>query len=157
MFWKLVISILLLPSCLGFEIATASEKNRLQILPTLENLDVPVVQRKSNQDVVNSFGNSVREYSSIEEDRQGDTEKLKHRRHRYHYRRHRRYYRHRRQYHQRYRNYYRHRLYYPQNIHDRRRYHNRYNNYYQGVSDPLYCHYLRHYDYRHSNYRRGCY
>ena len=153
MFWKLVISILLLPSCLGFEIATASEKNRLQMLPTPENLDLTVVQTNANQDEVNYFANSVREYSSIEEDRQGDTEKLKHRKHRHHYRRYRRY---PRQYHQRNRNYYRRQRYYPENIYYRRRYHNRYNNYYQGVSDPLYCHYLRHYDYRHSNYHRGC-
>ncbi|BAZ49433.1 hypothetical protein NIES4103_20450 [Nostoc sp. NIES-4103] len=150
MFWKLVISILLLPSCLGFEIATASEKNSLQTLPTPENLDLSVVQTKANQDEVNYFANSV------EGDWQADAEKLKDRKHRHHYRRHRRYYRYRRQYHQRYRNYNRHQPYYPENIYYRRRYHNRYNNYYQRVSDPLYCHYLRHYDYRHSNYHRGC-
>ncbi|MFN6567546.1 hypothetical protein [Dendronalium sp. ChiSLP03b] len=156
MFWKFVIGVLLLPSCLGLEIATASQKNGLQMLPTSEESSTLTLQTKANQDVVNSLPNSVREYSSNQEDWEADTEKVKHRRYR-HYKRHRRYYRHHRRYHQRYRNYHRRRLYYRQNIHYRRRYHNQYRNSHQRVYDPLYCHYLRYYDHRYRNYRQACY
>ncbi|WP_414572916.1 hypothetical protein [Nostoc sp. CCY 9925] len=156
MFWKFVISVLLLPTCLGLEIAAASEKNELQMLLNSEELSTPIVQT-ANQDIVNYLPNSVTEYSSVPKDSEADTEKLKHRKYRRYHRRHRRYYRHRRQYHQRYRNYYRQRLYYQQNIYYRRRYHNRYRNYYQKVHHPLYCHYLRNYDYLHRNSHGRCY
>ncbi len=143
MFWKVVISILLLPTCLGLEIATASETNELQMLLSSEELNTSIVQTKPNQDILNSLPNSVAK------DSEADTEKLKHRKYRRHHRRHRRYYRHRRRYHQRYRNYYRQRLYYPEDIYYRRRYHNRYRNYHQRVHDPLYRYYLRNYDHLH--------
>ncbi|MCF2147179.1 hypothetical protein IQ276_012130 [Desmonostoc muscorum LEGE 12446] len=157
MFWKFVISVLLLPSFLGLEIAAASEKNELQMLPTSKELNAPVVQTKTNQDILNSLPNSVTEYSSVPKDSEVDTEKLKHRKYRRYHRRHRRYYRHRRHYHQRYRNYYRQRLNYPKDIYYRRRHHNRYRNSHQRVHNPLYCHYLRNYDYLHSNYHQRCY
>ncbi|MBD2518623.1 hypothetical protein H6G93_27385 [Nostoc sp. FACHB-973] len=157
MFWKFVISVLLLPSFLGLEIAAASEKNELQMLPTSKEFSTSTVRTKVNQNVLNFLPNSVTEYSSISEDLEVDTEKLKHRKYRRYYRRHRRYYRHHRQYHQRRRNYYRQRLYYPQNIYYRRRHHNRYRNSHQRVYDPLYCHYLINYDYVDRNSHYGCY
>lgn len=157
MFWKFAIGVLLLPSCLGLEIAAASQKNQLQMLPISEELETVVVQTKPNDDVVNFLTNSVRQHSSIQEEGETDTEKLKHRRYN-HYKRHRRYYRHyRRRHHPRYRNYHRRRYYYHQNIHYRRRYYNRYRDYHHRVYDPLYCHYLRHYAYGHRSYRQACY
>jgi Ni/Co efflux regulator RcnB len=155
-FRKFVISVLLLPACLGFEIATASQKNELQVLPTSEQSSALTVQTKANKNEGNSLANAVTEYSSIPEDWESDTEKVKHRRY-HHYKRYRRYYRHHRRYYQRYRNYHLRRYYYPQNIYYRRQYHDRYRNYHQRVYEPLYCHYLRYYDHRQRNYRLSCY
>lgn len=145
MFWKFVISILLLPSCLGLEIAAALEKNELHMLPISEELSAPVIQTNANQNLLNSL------YSSVTKDLQADTKNLKHRKYRRHY------HRFRRQYHQRYRNYYHERLYSPQNIYYRRRYHNQYINSHQGVYKPLYYHYLKNYDYLHRNFHHRCY
>lgn len=157
MFWKFVISVLLLPTCLGLEIAAASEKNELQMLQSSEELSTAIVQKQSNQNILNSWQNSVTEYSSVPQDSEVDSEKLKHRKYRRYHRRHRRYYRHRRHYRQWHRNYYRQRIYYPEDIYYRRRYHHRYRNYHQRVHDPLYRYYLRNYDYLHRNCHGHCY
>ncbi|MDF5714445.1 MAG: hypothetical protein PUP93_11265 [Rhizonema sp. NSF051] len=74
MFWKLLISILLLPSCLGFEVASASIKNEVQTLPKSEELE-SFSQKQVNQNVV-SLSPTLTEYSSISSDRKSDSSEL---------------------------------------------------------------------------------
>ena len=74
MFWKLLISILLLPSCLGFEVASASIKNEVPTLPKSEELE-SISQKQVNQNVV-SLLPTLTEYSSISSDRKADISEL---------------------------------------------------------------------------------
>ncbi|MBW4626934.1 MAG: hypothetical protein KME49_15880 [Brasilonema octagenarum HA4186-MV1] len=114
MFWKFVISALLLPSCLGLEVATASVQKGIKTQLNYEELGTQVAQVEDNL--------------STQTDWETDTEQLKHHKHRHHYKT-RRSYRHRRPCSQSNRSYYR-RGYHPQYI-DYRRRHNDYNRYYQ--------------------------
>ncbi|MBW4594707.1 MAG: hypothetical protein KME46_17795 [Brasilonema angustatum HA4187-MV1] len=103
MFWKFVISALLLPSCLGLEVATASVQKEIQTQPNYEKLGTQVAQQ---------------------EDWETDAEQLKN--HKHHHYKTRRYYRYHRPCPQSYRSYYR-RGHHPEYIDYRRRddYYNR--------------------------------
>lgn len=70
MFWKFVVSVLLLPSCLGFEITAASR-------PKSKELGSPVQQTQANQNALNSLPQDVREYLSIQ-GQEANTAELKH-------------------------------------------------------------------------------
>ena len=75
MFWKLLISLLLLPSCLGLEVASAASiKNEVQTLPKSEELE-SLSQKQVNQNVV-SLSPTLTQNSSISSDRKADTSEL---------------------------------------------------------------------------------
>ncbi|MBR8838117.1 MAG: hypothetical protein DSM106950_29985 [Stigonema ocellatum SAG 48.90 = DSM 106950] len=163
MFWKFLVSVLLLPSCLGFEIAAASIKNEVQTLSKSEELTLPMQQTEANQDVVNSSLFSDREYSSIPRDQQAVSRELKHTEyqqpyliaHRYHHggclQGGHRYYL-RGYYYPEYTSYHRH--YHHRNVYYR--YRNYYPQYYRHgyYHQPYYHHngYYRHGDYHHNGY-----
>lgn len=133
MFWKFVVGVLLLPSCLGFEIATAS-------IPKSKELATPVQLTQVIDGEVNSLA----------QDEEVDSGKLKH--HRRYYKRHRHYSRYRKC--PRYRAY-RRRNYHYQNAHYRRRHY-----YGNGYSYPTRVNYHRHPNYyykRHYNRHRYYY
>ena len=141
MFWKFVISALLLPSCLGLEVATASVQKEIQTQPNYEKLGTQVAQIKDN--------------SLTQEDWETDAEQLKN--HKHHHYKTRRYYRYHRPCPQSYRSDYhrgydpeyidyrrrddyynrdyQHRRYHPQHIYDRSIYHNPYRYYRHGRYD----------------------
>ncbi len=173
MFWKLLVSVLILPSCLGFKIAAASIKNGVQTLPS-EELGLSPQQTKANRDVVNSSLFPSAGSSSIQGDREADTEELRHTNyqrpyllaHRYYHHSsclqgHRYYLRgyyypesagyHRQYYHNN--RYYRHRNYYPQ-YYRYGDYHN--NSYYRHGYDNQRYYYNNGY-YRHGDYYPGYY
>ncbi len=148
MFWKFLVSVLILPSCLGFDIAAASIKNGVQTVPS-EELDLPTQQIKVNRDVVNSLVFPIKESSSIQGVQEADTGQLRQITYQYPYLIAHQYYSHRpclqgrryyirgyfypeyADYHRSYyhnNGYYRHRNYYPQ-YYRHRYYHN--NGYYR--------------------------
>ena len=153
MFWKFVISVLLLPSCLGLEIATASPTNESQMLLKSEELS-SVGQTQADQDVVKSLPLIVAESNPTQEDLETERENLNNKQYHHYYKNHRCYYRRHRSHHRRYR-YYHHRGYYPR-YHHRRRYYHRSRYYQQGIYDPLYIHYRRYYQnrYRYDRHHR---
>ena len=116
MFWKFVVSALLLPSCLGFETATAHLVNKVQNQPQSQESALPFTSTLANQS---------EEVVSIQGNLETDTTQVKQTKYEYYQRIHqerlRRYrqkvrsrsYRHHRRYNQN-------RVYYPQNRHPRR-------------------------------------
>lgn len=141
MLWKFIVSALLLPSCLGFEIAAASLQKGVQTQQKSEELKAQVAQ--------------IRESSSIHANSEADTEQLKHTKYRHHHKPRRRYYRRYRP--QGYKSHYRRRVHQPQYIHYRRRHHNQHRYYHQGGYHPQYIHYQRRYENRYRYYRHGRY
>ncbi|MGH7999989.1 MAG: hypothetical protein ACREPR_11305 [Brasilonema sp.] len=115
MFWKFIVSALVLPSCLGLEVATASLQKEVQTQPNYEELRTQVAQ--------------IEDDSLTQADWETDAEQLKHHKHRHHYKSRRRNYRHHRRCPQGYRSH-EPRRYRPQYIHYRRRHHND-NRYYE--------------------------
>jgi hypothetical protein len=126
MFWKLIVSALLLPSCLGFETATAHLVNKVQNQPQSQESALPFTS---------TLANKSEEDASIQGNFEADTTQVKQTKYEYYQRIHqerlRRYwqkvhgrnYRHHRRYNQN-------RVYYRQNRHPRRHY-NRYQRQYQ--------------------------
>lgn len=70
MFWKFVISALLLPSCLGLEVATASVQKGIQTQPNYETLGTQVAQ--------------IEDHSLTQENWETDAEQLKNHKHNHH-------------------------------------------------------------------------
>lgn len=142
MFWKFIVSALLLPSCLGFEIAAASLQKGIQTQPKTEELGVQVAQ--------------IGDDSSIQTNWEADTEQLKHYKYQHHHNP-RRYYRYHRHCSQGYRQHYRRGYYHPQNIYYRRRYDNQQEYYPSGQNHPdsIYERHLYRNPYRY--YRHGRY
>jgi hypothetical protein len=125
MFWKFVVSALLLPSCLGFETAAAHLVNK-QNQPQSQESTLPVTSTLANQSLMNSSTLANEEDSSIQSNLEADTAQVKQTKYEYYQRIHQqrlRRYRHRAcpdsQYHRRYNQ---NRVYYPQNHHPRRHY-----------------------------------
>ena len=150
MFWKFLVSVLILPSCLGFEIAAASIKNGVQTLPS-EELGLSPQQTKANRDVVNSSLFPIKGSSSIQGDREADTEELRHTNYQHPYLLAHRYYQnsclqgHR---------YYLRGYYYPESAgYNRQYYHN--NRYYRHRN--YYPQYYRYGDYHNNSYYRHGY
>jgi hypothetical protein len=132
MFWKIVVSALLLPSCLGFETVAAHITNKVQNQPQSQESTLPVNSTLANQSLMNSSTLANKEDSSIQSNLETDIQvkqtkyeyyqnihRQRLRRSRYRayskYRHHRRRVRHHRRYHQN-------RVYYRQNRHPRRHY-----------------------------------
>ncbi len=134
MFWKIVVSALLLPSCLGFETVAAHITNKVQNQPQSQESTLPVNSTLANQSVMNSFKLANKEDSSIQSNLEGDTVEVKQTKYEYYqnihrqrlrrsrqkvrersYRHYRRRVRHHRRYHQK-------PVYYRQNRHPRRHY-----------------------------------
>jgi hypothetical protein len=141
MFWKFVVSALLLPACLGFETVPVFASSKVDILPHSENLAIGAdnTNRKVQQDTL------------ISDNEEGDTEEVEDTKDKHHYKRSRRQYRRQqkcpRTYHNRRRNYRRvnHRRYY--NPHHGNYYHG---NYYRRVNHRSYDH-PYHPNYHHRN------
>lgn len=143
MFWKFIVSALVLPSCLGFEIAAASLQKGVQTQPKPEELKAQVAQ--------------IGDDSSIQTDWEADTEQLKHHKYQHHHKPRRRYYNRHRPCPQGYRQHYRRGSYHPQYIHYRRRYNNHQRYYRHGQNHPDYI-YERHlYRNPYRYYRHGRY
>jgi hypothetical protein len=124
MFWKFVVSALLLPTCLGFEPATAFISNKVDSLPHSENSTL----------LAGNIQTQSQEYTSIPDNREGDVGELEDTQDKHHYKRSRRHYRRNQQcpqshYRRRDRNY--HNGNYYQRV-NHRRYYNPYQNYYNG-------------------------
>ncbi|MGI2905935.1 hypothetical protein [Tolypothrix sp. VBCCA 56010] len=133
MFWKLIVSALLLPSCLGFETAAAHITSKVQNQPQSQESTLPVTSTLANQSLMNSFKLASEEDSSIQSNLEADTAQVKQTKYEYyrniHHQRLHRYWqkvgyrihrRHRRVRH--HRRYNRNRIYYRQNYHPRRHY-----------------------------------
>jgi hypothetical protein len=152
MFWKFVVSALLLPSCLGFETATAHLVNKVQNQPQSQESALPFTSTLANQS---------EEDVSIQGNLETDTTQVKQTKYEYYQRIHQQrlrryrqklrshsYRRHRRVHHRRYNQ---NRVYYRQNRHPRRHYY-RYHRQYQ----PQNSH--RRHNYRCQYYSHGrCY
>ncbi|BAZ24876.1 hypothetical protein NIES4073_57760 [Kalymmatonema gypsitolerans NIES-4073] len=124
MFWKFIVSALLLPSCLGFEIAAASLQKGVQTQPEAEELKAQVAQ--------------IGDDPSIQTDWEADTEQLKHHKHHHYHKPRRRYSRPHRPCPQSYRQHYRRGSYHPQYIHYRRGHGNHHRYYRHGQNHPDY-------------------
>jgi hypothetical protein len=146
MFWKFFLSVLLLPSCLEFDIAAASVNSKVQTLAKYEELGNPGQQKQVNQ-------NLLEENFSTQATQQPDSKQLVHivSDHPYliaHWYNHDRNCRHRRSYDYRY--------YYPESLNYRHYYYpeswNYRHYYYPGY---YHHHYYRHdYDYPRYDYYR---
>ncbi len=155
MFWKFVVGALVLPGCLGLEIAAASlGKDNVEILPKSEKLELSLAKTQDYK-VDHSLTPTTRESSTIPANQEANTEQLKEGAdiplkisHRY-----RRYYRRpcyrRRRYR---RNYYRRRRYYHPAYYRRRRY--RRHRYHRHYHRHYYRRGHRRYYYRHRHYHR---
>lgn len=126
MFWKLIVSALLLPSCLGFETAAAHITSKVQNQPQSQESALPVTPTLANQSLMNSFGLSSEEDSSIQGNLEADTVKVKQTKYEYYQRIHQQRLRRYRQkvrsrsYRRHHRRYNQNRIYYRQNRHPRR-------------------------------------
>jgi hypothetical protein len=133
MFWKIVVSALLLPSCLGFETAAAHLVNKVKNQPHSQESTLPLTPTLANQSLMNSFKLASEEDSSIQSNLEADTVQVKQTKYEYYQRIHqqrlRRYwqkvrshsYRRHRQVRPN-RRYNQNRVYYRQNRHPRRHY-----------------------------------
>jgi hypothetical protein len=54
-YFKFIVSAVLLPSCLGLEIATAYVPSKIENLPQVENLTLPASQTQANNSMVNEL------------------------------------------------------------------------------------------------------
>lgn len=132
MFWKFVVGALVLPGCLGLEIATASlGKDNTNILPKSEELELSLAKTQDYKDVETPLSQTTSESSTIPAKQEVDTKqvtegadmplKISHRRYYrrpcYRRRRYRRNYYRRRRYHPAY--YRRHRRRYRRNRYHR--------------------------------------
>ncbi|WP_156818259.1 hypothetical protein [Mastigocladopsis repens] len=146
MLWKFIVSVLLLPSCLGFEIAAASLQKGVQTQSKSEEMGAQVAQ--------------IREDSSTQIDWETDPEQLKHHKYHHHKPRHhkprRRYYRRHRAYPQGKRYHYRRRVQ-PRYIHYRKSLHRRNRYYHQRRYHPQYIHERHLYRNPYRYYRHGRY
>jgi len=146
MFWKFIVSALLLPCCLGIETATASQINnhnqQLQVEELASsNLEIPLISKED---------------SLVESTQETDTDKLKGHHHR-HYRK--RHYHRPRHYHRRYYNHHRRRHYYRPRHHRRYYYHpqRHYRRYYNHYYYHPQRHYRRYYNHYYRPHRRHHY
>lgn len=162
MFWKIVVSALLLPSCLGFETAAAHITSKVQNQPQSQESTLPLTPTQANQSLMNSFKLASEEDSSIQNNLEADTVQVKQTKYEYyrniHQQRLRRYwqkvrsrsYRHYRRVRPN-RRYNQNRVYYRQNRHPRRHYYR-----YQRQYHPQ--NYRRRHNYRCQHYSHGrCY
>ncbi|MCV3216643.1 hypothetical protein OGM63_24580 [Plectonema radiosum NIES-515] len=162
MFWKLIVSALLLPSCLGFETAAAHITSKVQNQSQSQESTLPVTSTLANQSLMNSSTLANEEDSSIQSNLEADTAQVKQTKYEYyqniHQQRLRRYrqkvrshsYRCHRQV-RHHRRYNQNRVYYPQNHHPKR-HHYRYQRQYQPQN------YHRQHNYRCQYYSHGrCY
>lgn len=153
MFWKLIVSALLLPSCLGFETAAAHITSKVKNQPQSQESTLPVTSTQANQN---------KEDVSIPGNLEADTVQVKQTKYEYyrniHQQRLRRYwqkvrsrsYRHHRRVRPN-RRYHQNRVYYRQNRHPRRHYYR-----YQRQYHPQ--NYRRRHNYRCQYYSHGrCY
>lgn len=76
MFWKVFVSALLLPSYLGFNIASAAIKNKVEVLPKPEELREPTQQTQVDQRAVDVSPFLVKEHSSIQGTQKADFRQL---------------------------------------------------------------------------------
>ncbi|NMG10787.1 hypothetical protein [Brasilonema sp. UFV-L1] len=141
MFWKFIVSALVLPSYLGLEVATASVQKEVQTQPNYEELKTQVVQ--------------IEDDSLTQADWETDVEQLKHHKRRHHYKT-RRYNRHHKPCPQDYGSDYR-RRYYPQHIHYRRRHYNDNRYYHHRHYHPQYIYDREIYRNPYRYYRHGRY
>ncbi|MGI8500942.1 MAG: hypothetical protein ACR2LR_07345 [Hassallia sp.] len=155
MFWKIVVSALLLPSCLGFETAAAHITSKVQNQPQSQESALPVTFTLANQILMNSSTLADKEDVSIQDNFEADTTQLKQTKYEYYQRIHQQRLRRSRQrvcpdyrYHRRYN---RNRVYYRQNHHRSRHYY-RYQRQYQPQN------YRRRHNYKCQYYSHGrCY
>jgi len=141
MFRKFLVSLLILPSCLGFDLAAASLKNEVQTLPKSFELGLPTQKTQANQNAVNFSPFPVKEHSSIQGDQEANTEEVKQIKYEHPYQiAHEYYYHHRACSHYRY---YHHRYYHPDYVDYRYHYHHEY--YYSRYYHPDYVDYRYHY------------
>ena len=161
MFWKIVVSALLLPSCLGFETAAAHITNKVQNQPQSQELALPLTPTLANQSLMNSSTLANKEDSSIQSNLEADTVQVKQTKYEYYQNIHRqrlrrsrqraysKYRHHRRVRH--HRRYNQNRVYYRQNRHP-----NRHNYRYQRLQHRR--NYHRRHNYRCQHYSHGrCY
>ncbi len=152
MFWKFVVGALVLPGCLGLEIAAASlGKDNINIRPKSEELELSLAKTQNRQDVDQPLAQTTKESSNIPVTQEVDTKqltegadipiKISHRRYyrrpcyrRRYYRR--RYYRRRRYYHP---------AYYRRRRYRRHRYHRHYHRHYYRRGHRRYHYHHRHY------------
>jgi len=151
MFWKIVVSALLLPSCLGFETAAAHITSKVQNQPQSQESALPVTSTLANLKLAN------KEDSSIQGNFEADTPQVKQTKYEYYQNIHRQRLRRSRQkvrsrsYRHHHRRYNQNRVYYRQNYHPRRHYY-RYQRQYQPQN------YHRRHNYRCQYYSHGrCY
>jgi hypothetical protein len=167
MFWKIVVSALLLPSCLGFEAAAAHLANKVQNQPQSQESILPVTSTLANQSVMNSFKLANEEDSLIKGNSESDTAQVKQTKYEYyqdiHRQRLRRYrqrvcpdsYRHHRRV-RHYRRYNQNRVYYRQNHRPRRHYYRYQRLHHRRNYQPRYYH--RRHNYRCQYFSHGrCY
>ncbi len=163
MFWKIVVSALLLPSCLGFETAAAHITNMVQNQPQSQDSTLPVTSTLANQNLINSFTLANQEDSSIQGNLEADTAQVKQTKYEYYQNIHRqrlrrsrqkvreRSYRHYRRRVRHHRRHHQNQVYYRQNRHPRRHYY-RYQRQYRPQN------YHRRHNYRCQYYSHGrCY
>ncbi|MBW4478418.1 MAG: hypothetical protein KME54_16530 [Tolypothrix brevis GSE-NOS-MK-07-07A] len=148
MFWKFVVSALLLPSFLGFETAAAHLVNKVQNQPQSQESTLPVTSTLANKEDSSIQGNSESDTTQVKQTKYEYYQNIQHQRLRryrqkvrsHSYRYHRRV-RHHRRYNQN-------RVYYRQNRHPRRHYY-RYQRQYQPQN------YHRRHNYRCQYYSHG--
>ncbi len=77
MFWKFVVGALVLPGCLGLEIAAASlGKDNVNILPKSEELELSLAKTQDYKDVDHTLAQTTRESSTTPAKQEVDTEQL---------------------------------------------------------------------------------
>lgn len=136
MFWKIVVSALLLPSYLGFETAAAHITSKVQNQSQSQESALPVTSTLANQSLINSFKLANKEDVSIQGDLETDTPQVKQTKYEYYQNIHRQRLRRSRQkvrsrsYRHHHRRYNQNQVYYRQNHHPSRHYY-RYHRQYQ--------------------------
>ena len=140
MYWKLLISLLILPSYLGFDIVEASVKNDVS-LPKSEDITAQSQQTPEKQNINNSSPFLLKEHSSTSTDQKADARKVEPINYERPYKIAHEYYYHYNRCHHGYRRYYRQTGYYPDFIDYRRSYYHQY--FYPGYYHHYY--YPRHY------------
>ncbi|MBO3457516.1 hypothetical protein G7B40_004380 [Aetokthonos hydrillicola Thurmond2011] len=129
MFWKLLISLLILPSFLGFDIVEASIKHEIN-LPKSEEVPELSQQTLASHNIVNSSTFSLKEDSLIDTNQKADIGEVKQINYEYPYKIAHEYYSRRSRCNHSYRRYHRQSNYYPDYIDYRRSYNREY--YYPG-------------------------